>query len=230
MAGRKSSEHSQQLQTFYIMKKPLLLIGGGGHCRSCIDVIEAEGKYTIEGICDTPDKIGTSILGYPIIAKDDELEAYINKGFYFLITIGQIKSSHIRKKIYYYLEERNALLATVVSPNAKVSRHASVGAGTIVMHGAFVNAGAVVGDNVILNTNCLVEHDTIVGSHVHVSTHAVLNGGVVVAEDTFIGSNTVVVQEVQIGKEVVVGAGSVVTSHILTAGLYAGSPAKSLQK
>jgi sugar O-acyltransferase (sialic acid O-acetyltransferase NeuD family) len=211
------------------MKKPLLLIGGGGHCRSCIDVIEAEGKYTIEGICDTPDKIGTSILGYPIIAKDDELEAYINKGFYFLITIGQIKSSHIRKKIYRYLKERNALLATVVSPSARVSRHASLGAGTIVMHGAFVNAGAVVGNNVILNTNCLVEHDTIVGNHVHVSTHAILNGGVVVAEDTFIGSNTVVVQGVKIGKSIIVGAGSVVVKDITVEGIYIGVPVRKVK-
>jgi sugar O-acyltransferase (sialic acid O-acetyltransferase NeuD family) len=210
--------------------QPLILIGGGGHCKSCIDVIEAEEKYAIYGILDTPGKKGQSILGYPIIGTDEELQAYINKRFYFLITIGQIKSSHIRKKIYHYLIERNALLATVISPNAKVSLHASVGAGSIVMHGAFVNAGAVVGENVILNTNCLVEHDAMVDNHVHVSTHAILNGGVVVEEDTFIGSNTVVVQEVRIGKKVVVGAGSVVTSDILIAGIYAGSPAKSLKK
>jgi len=30
--------------------KSLLLIGGGGHCRSCIDFIEEEGKYQIAGI------------------------------------------------------------------------------------------------------------------------------------------------------------------------------------
>jgi hypothetical protein len=30
--------------------KSLLLIGGGGHCRTCIDVIETEGKYKIAGI------------------------------------------------------------------------------------------------------------------------------------------------------------------------------------
>ena len=30
----------------------LILLGGGGHCKSCIDVIEQESKYTIEGILD----------------------------------------------------------------------------------------------------------------------------------------------------------------------------------
>jgi len=32
--------------------KNLILIGAGGHCRSCIDVIEAEKKYKIIGLID----------------------------------------------------------------------------------------------------------------------------------------------------------------------------------
>ena len=32
--------------------KKIILIGGGGHCKSCIDVIEQEGKYRIAGIVD----------------------------------------------------------------------------------------------------------------------------------------------------------------------------------
>ena len=33
-------------------KPEILLIGGGGHCHSVIDVIEQEGKYKIAGIID----------------------------------------------------------------------------------------------------------------------------------------------------------------------------------
>lgn len=36
------------------MKEQIILIGGGGHCKSCIDVIEQEGKYQIAGIVDLP--------------------------------------------------------------------------------------------------------------------------------------------------------------------------------
>jgi len=35
--------------------KPIILIGGGGHCLSCIDVIEQTGLYQIIGILDLPD-------------------------------------------------------------------------------------------------------------------------------------------------------------------------------
>jgi FlaA1/EpsC-like NDP-sugar epimerase len=32
--------------------KKIILIGGGGHSKSCIDVIENENKYKIVGIVD----------------------------------------------------------------------------------------------------------------------------------------------------------------------------------
>ena len=47
-------------------KPKLILLGGGGHCKSCIEVIEAEGKFTIAGILDVADKLGMDILSYPI--------------------------------------------------------------------------------------------------------------------------------------------------------------------
>ncbi|MBI4645951.1 MAG: acetyltransferase, partial [Bacteroidia bacterium] len=30
-------------------KQKIILIGGGGHCKACSDVIETEGKYNIAG-------------------------------------------------------------------------------------------------------------------------------------------------------------------------------------
>ena len=34
------------------MKPKILLVGGGGYCRSVIDVIEQESRYKIVGIID----------------------------------------------------------------------------------------------------------------------------------------------------------------------------------
>ena len=70
--------------------KNLYLIGGGGHCHSCIDVIEQENKYQIKGIFDLPNNIGKDILGYKVIGTDNDIESYIKKDNYFLVTIGQI--------------------------------------------------------------------------------------------------------------------------------------------
>ena len=48
------------------MKKPLILVGGGGHCKSVIDVAESAG-YTILGILDKPEEIGKHVFGYEVI-------------------------------------------------------------------------------------------------------------------------------------------------------------------
>jgi hypothetical protein len=46
------------------MKEKIILIGGGGHCSACVDVIEQEGRFTIAGIVDVPEKKQHYILGY----------------------------------------------------------------------------------------------------------------------------------------------------------------------
>ena len=212
------------------MKEPLILIGGGGHCKSCIDVIEMEDRYLIKGILDQKERVGEKILEYNIVGDDDAMNIYIEKGYSFLITVGQIKSSDLREKLYNRLKEKGAQLATVISPKSVVSKYATIERGTIIMHGAIVNAGATIGENVILNTNCLIEHEAKVGDHVHVSTHAILNGACVVEDGCFIGSNSTVAQEVTIGPNIVVGAGSVVLKNLLADGTYVGNPAKKIIK
>ena len=39
------------------LKPDIILIGGGGHCVSVIDVIENENKFKIKGILDSNTKI-----------------------------------------------------------------------------------------------------------------------------------------------------------------------------
>ena len=55
--------------------KEIILIGGGGHCKSVIDVIEQQGHFSISGIVDKPELFGTDVLGYPVIGNDSDLES-----------------------------------------------------------------------------------------------------------------------------------------------------------
>lgn len=171
--------------------KSLVLIGGGGHCRSCIDVIEATGLYQIHGILDSIKKPGETVLGYPVLGSDSMLEELAAKGHSFLITIGQIRNVEPRVKLFERLQAVNANMPTIVSPIAHVSKHASIGVGTIVLHFAMVNSSAEIGSNCIINTRALIEHDVKIGNHCHVSTGAILNGGVQLGSFSFFGSGAV---------------------------------------
>lgn len=169
----------------------LILLGGGGHCKSCIDVIEKEAKYEIAGILDNEELVGQKILGYEFIGTDEDISKFVKEGYIFLITVGQIKTSVIRKKLFVLLSNNNAQIATVISPRAYVSRHADIGKGTIIMHDALVNASASIGKNCIINSKALIEHDVAIEDFCHISTSTVINGGATVKEGTFFGSNAV---------------------------------------
>ena len=194
--------------------KPIILIGGGGHCRSCIDVIEAEGKYKIAGIIEQTGGNSESILEYQILGNDNDLSELVKECSTALITVGQIKNADLRVRLFQQLQGLGFELATIISPRAYVSKNASLGAGTIVMHDALVNTGAKIGNNCILNTKSLVEHNAIVEDHCHISTSSVVNGGTIIRGKTFIGSNTITKEYITVGKNSVIGGGLRVVSDV----------------
>ena len=168
--------------------KPLVLLGGGGHCKSVIEVAESAG-YRILGVLDMPEDIGKEILSTKVIGTDDDIPYYVDKAE-FVITVGFIKSPATRIKLYNRVKEVGGKLATIIASTAYVSKYATIGEGTVVMHNAFVNAGAEVGNNVILNTFTNIEHDAVIGNHCHISTGAMVNGDCKVGERCFIGSQS----------------------------------------
>lgn len=172
-------------------KEKIILIGGGGHCKSVIDVIELENKYDIIGIIDIKENIGKKVLGYEIIGCDDDLETIFQTCKNAIIAIGHIKSNQIRVEIYNKLKQIGYILPAIISPLAYVSKHSAIDEGTVIMHHALINANVKVGKNCIINTKALIEHDATVEDNCHISTAAILNGGVVIKENSFVGSNSV---------------------------------------
>ena len=192
----------------------LILVGGGGHCRSVIDVVESANHFRIYGIIDAQAGQSRKVIGYPIIGTDEDLERYFNLGFRFLVAIGQIRTPDPRIMAFNRLHALGLDLATMISPNAYVSKRASIQAGTVVLHGAVVNAQATVGDNCIVNSLALIEHDAQIGAHCHISTGVRVNGGVKVEMGTFIGSGSIIHEGVHIGERCVISAGSVIKSDV----------------
>jgi sugar O-acyltransferase (sialic acid O-acetyltransferase NeuD family) len=193
---------------------PVLLIGGGGHCRSVIDVIESGELYQVAGIVQPASHGLTPILGYPVRGDDDALPDLLSQIPCALVTVGQLKDSSLRQRLFSKLLELGAQTPIIVSPHAHVSRYAQVGRGTVVLHGALINAAARVGENCIINSMALVEHNARIGPHCHISTGARLNGDVEVGSGCFIGSGTVIYQGVTIGEGSVIGAGCVISCDV----------------
>ncbi len=189
-------------------KEQILLIGGGGHCKSVIDVIEQENRFEIAGIIDVQEKIGTQVLGYEVIASDEQLPQLFTKYKYAFITIGHIHSNTLRVKLFTKLKSIGFTLPVIQSPLSYVSQHAHIQEGTVIMHHAVINADAKIGKNCIINTKALIEHDTTVEDHCHISTSAIANGGVIIKEGSFLGSGSTTKEYIEVNG--FIKAGSVV--------------------
>jgi sugar O-acyltransferase (sialic acid O-acetyltransferase NeuD family) len=199
-------------------KKDIIIIGGGGHAKACIDVVESTCLYNIVGYVDKESKLN-SCFNLDYLGKDDILHKYIPTCA-FLIAIGQIKDPHPRINIFENMLKKGAKFPSIISPSAYVSKYAEIGLGTIVMHGAILQANVKVGNNCIINDRSLLEHDVIVGDYCHISTSATLNGAVEIGANTFIGSGSVIKNGTRINKNVIIGMGVIVLHDILEEGIF----------
>ncbi len=201
----------------------LILIGGGGHCKSVIEVAESTG-VRIAGILDVPANVGKKVLDYEIVGTDEQIPEWVGKAA-FIVTVGHIKDAFLRIRLHEKVLKAGGQLATLIASTAHVSRYASVGEGTVVMHYAMVNAGAKVGTGCIINTFSNIEHDVVVGDYCHISTGVMVNGDCRVGDRTFLGSQSVMVNGISIVEGCVIAAGSMVRKNIVRKGVYAGNPA-----
>jgi len=203
--------------------KNLILIGGGGHCKSVIDVAESAG-FSILGILDTAENVGNKVLNYQIIGTDDRIVEYVDKAF-FIITVGQIKDPVLRINLHQKIINCGGKFATVIASTAHVSKYSRIGEGTVIMHQAVVNADAKIGAGCIINTFANIEHDAVVGDFCHISTGAMVNGNCKLGKGTFLGSQAVMVNGISIVDGCVIAAGATVRKNIVVKGVYGDNPA-----
>jgi sugar O-acyltransferase (sialic acid O-acetyltransferase NeuD family) len=194
--------------------KKMILIGGGGHCHSCIDVIEASINYEVAGIIEKGGYESSQCMGYPILGNEDSLAELFEHYKLALITIGQIKNASKRSHLFNTISLLGFEFPIIISPTAYVSRHSQIGSGTIIMHMALINANVKIGENCIINSQALIEHDTTIESHCHISTSVKINGGVYIGSSTFIGSGAIIHQGILIGNNCIIGAGAIVFQNL----------------
>mgnify|MGYP001177553417 CR=1 FL=1 len=192
----------------------IIIVGSGGHARSCIDVIELSGQYKIAGLVEKDGSNREKNLGYPVVGTDEDLVNLRKKYQYALITVGQIKSAKTRVQLFNLVKNLEYKLPLIVSPRSHVSRRSKIGDGTIIMHDVIVNINSKIGKNCIINNHSLIEHDAIIGNHCHIATGAIINGEVSVGDKTFIGSGAITKQRISINNNCIIGAGVILKNDV----------------
>ena len=203
--------------------KDIILIGG--FCET-IELCQECG-FNIAGIVDATDKdakaYGLSYLG------DDET---------FLAQSGQYRqvplvicpdSPKARQRIAGKYRDAGFSFASVISPEAKISKTALFGTGVVIHAACFISARVRVGDFVRMNHGASVFHETCVQDAVTIAPYATVLGRVELEAGCYIGARAVVLPGLKIAQDAIVGAGAVVTKDVPARVTVAGVPAKEMK-
>ena len=209
------------------MIEKIVLIGGGGHCKSVIDSIISAGNFEIAGIIDIEKNVGMSVNGIPIIGTDEDLESLFTEGINnAFITLGSIKPGSIRQKIVNKAAEIGYKFPVIIDKSAIISDFSTIFEGSFIGKGVIINTNAMIGQHCIINSGSIIEHDVNIGGFVHVAPGVTLSGSVIVGNNTHLGTNTTVIQGITIGNDTLIGAGSVVVKDISNGVKAYGNPCR----
>jgi len=198
-------------------KTDYILIGGSGHARVVMSVIEAQ-QHNVVAIYDANPEI-KAVDG---IFNEGEYNIEKFPAAKVLVAIGE---NQTRKKLALTVQHS---FGTAVHPTAQYDRLSTIDEGTVIMHNAVVQRGTRIGKHCIINTKASVDHDCSLGDFVHIAPGATLCGNVFVGEGSLIGTGAIVLPNIRIGKNVVVGAGAVVHKDIPDSALIMGVPGKQI--
>lgn len=190
------------------LNNKIIILGGGGHAKMCIDILRLRNEYQIIGIVDSQKSIGTVVSGVKVIGDDTILEKLWNDGVSCAVNgIGSVSNPLVRKILYSKLKDIGFYLPNLVHPSAVIEPSVKIGEGNQVMMGACVGSDVVIGDNCIVNSGSIISHDAILESNSHVAPGAVLAGSVIVGETAVVGMGVNVYMGVSIGKESIINNG-----------------------
>lgn len=201
------------------MKKRLLLLGSGGHCKVLISILHSQNEK-IEGYFNIENN--GAFFDIPYLGEDSKISDYSIDEFEIINGIGDVQ---VRNYLFTLLKEKGYSFKRVIHDKAVVAKEVELGEGVQILANAIIQPNAKLEGNVIINTGAIIEHDCFIGQSVHVSPGSIILGGGRVKKNSHIGSNSTVLPNIVIGEKVVVGAGSVVTKNITDNKICWGNPA-----
>ncbi|WP_280956438.1 acetyltransferase [Ciceribacter lividus] len=199
-------------------RRPVIIIGAGGHARVLQSSLEAMGLSVVGavekvGVAAAPDSL-LEILGDEMRLSNDLTTEWLAIG------VGAVPSRgatglHIRRGIYEtQVLRRRDRLVSIIDPSATIRGAVEIGHAAQILAGVTVQTGTRIGNNTVANTGCCIDHDCSIGNHTFVGPGAVLCGGVSVGEECFIGANATILPGISIGRNAVIAAGSTVTHDV----------------
>ncbi|EES1794492.1 acetyltransferase [Escherichia coli] len=197
-----------------LQRKPLVIIGGGGHASVIVDILKRQKREIVAII--SPDDITQRKVysGINVFSNDNEIFRFQPKDIRLINGIGALPDSEVRYKVNLYFEKMGYSFETIVADNAYVSPFAFLEEGVQIFPGAIIQPGTHIGAHTIINTRVVIEHDVSLGAYNVISPGAIICGQCKTEERVFIGAGAIVIQNIEIGSRAAIMANALVAENI----------------
>ena len=198
-----------------VAKNALIIYGGGGHAKSIIDLIRAEGKWNILGIVDDHLEPGSNILGVSVLGSGDMLPDLRQAGIVYAVNaVGGIGDVDARVAVFDRLRSNGFILPSVFHPHAFIEPTAHVAEGCHLLYGVYVGSDSRVGFGCLLNSGVILSHDCVLEDYVNLSPGAILAGSVTIGEQAQVGMGVTINLGLHIGAGARVGNSAVIKADV----------------
>ncbi len=195
-------------------KKPLIVLGAGGHARVLVSTLKQLGRRILGVTCTSPFRYD-DLFEVPIIGGDDKIEKWSPEEIELVNGIGMTKAGQsARHTSASRLRSLGYRFSQVIDPSACIAPEVLVGEGVQVMAGAIIQPGASIGRDSIVNTGAQVDHDCVVGEGSHLCPGSILAGNVQIGKESVVGSGAVIIPGIETDDRRMIRAGSIVTSNV----------------
>lgn len=208
----------------------LVLIGAGGHASDVLGAIEALGEGAV-----TRPRIRVGAVVDPEFESDVErlsqryevqnrgtLDAPNELSVDYLIAVGYPQD---RRSVHARISHLPNSPATIIHPSADLSRHTTVGGGSVILSGARLSPNVSLGAHCSVSQLASIGHDVVVEDFTSIFPGAVISGGVSIGQAALLGANCTILENVHVGNAAAIAAGAVVARDIPDGTTVMGVPA-----
>ena len=170
---------------------PLIFLGSNANIYKLYELCQNVG-YTIAGIIDDDYFDQEQFQGIPIINSESDLQNkvdFFRNTYQFICATNWIpgpefvRNREKRHRLINTLDRLNLSLATVISPQAQVSKHAAIG------DGVFVDAIATVEPNTKISNHCSMYSNSYLGHNSTLGRNTVVQRYCFITSDVLVGNN-----------------------------------------
>lgn len=166
--------------------------------------------------------------GYPILGGDVDAARICQRYPGVPVCIG-LDAPTRRSHLVELYTQAGFSFASLVHPQAKISRSAEYGTGALIGFGAHISTNVRLADHVRVNVYANVFHDVQVGEFSTIAPNAIVLGRVRIGAHCYIGAGAVVLPNIEIGDASQIGSQANVTKSVAPGNVMVGNPARPIE-